>query len=81
MGSKKTNDIKKIQYSIKEMNLDERCDFLDHIWSNIKEEKFSLFVWILRNATDLSDDQVNVLSSEDIVELAKQVADEINKKK
>jgi len=82
MATKKSvSNIKKLTYSVKEFNLDERCDFLDYVWGNVGAEKFSLFVWILRTATDLKDEQIDSLSSEDIIELSKEVSEIVNKKK
>tara|TARA_Y100000401_G_C8323093_1_gene226576 strand:+ start:2164 stop:2409 length:246 start_codon:yes stop_codon:yes gene_type:complete len=81
MTQKTNKNLKKISYTIKEFNIDERAEFLDHVWENLDKNKFSLFVWVLRTATDIKDEVLNEMPSEDIIELAKIVSEKINKKK
>lgn len=72
-----------IKYELKPFTLDERCEFNDEVWaqSDKNAKGFSFFVWALRKATDLTDEQIDSMTAEDIVLMANQVVEKVNKKK
>jgi|21_taG_2_1085346.scaffolds.fasta_scaffold00149_28 hypothetical protein len=74
---------KSIKYGLKPFNLDERCEFNDKVWAQAgsTENGFSFFVWVLRTATDLTDELIDGLTAEDIVTMANEVIEKVNKKK
>ena len=71
----------KTEYSVKPITLDERCKINDLVVKNMEEASFSFFVDVVRKATELSDEDINNMNSDDIVILAGKCVDRINKKK
>lgn len=82
-GSANSPAPKSIKYELKPFNLDQRCEFNDKVWAQAgsTENGFSFFVWVLRNATDLTDELIDGLTAEDIVVMANEVIEKVNKKK
>ena len=82
--SKNINEIKlksgeKIQ--LKLINLDLRCTINDKLFEVQDKPNFTTWVWLLKEVTTLSDDMINNLSTEEIVEASTKIVEYINKKK
>jgi len=58
--------VKGKSYKVKEITLDLRMEILDDAIEASQTTKFSAFVKILRKATDLTDEQIMELSTEEI---------------
>ena len=74
----------KRQVTLKDINLDERCKLVDLMMTVSKEDNPNMFtnmVNCIRTATDMTDEQINEFSNEEIIELFKVIGDALNKKK
>lgn len=70
-----------IEIDLKVINLDLRCSINDKLLEVQDKPNFSTWVWLLREVTKLSDDDINDLSTEQIVETSTKVVEFVNKKK
>ena len=74
----------KREVTLKDINLDERCELMDLMMQVSKEgdtKFFTNLVQSIRVATDMTDDLINEFSNEEIMELFKIIGDALNKKK
>ena len=74
----------KREVTLKDINLDERCELVDLMMQVSKEDNPKMFtnmVNCIRTATDMTDEQINEFSNEEIIELFKVIGDALNKKK
>ena len=74
----------KREVTLKDINLDERCELMDLMMQVSKEgdtKFFTNLVQSIRVATDMTDDMINEFSNEEIMELFKIIGDALNKKK
>ena len=79
----KGEGVKAFKLEIKEFNLQERVELntLLYQFFNNKEGMFGPAIDIVRSATDLSDEQINEFSNDQIFSIAICVANHVNKKK
>ena len=73
--------VDKIEYEIKEITLAERCDLNDLVIERADKPSFSLWVKVIQLCTDLTDEQINEISSSEIIKLGTKCIDVVNKKK
>ena len=74
----------KREVTLKDINLDERCELVDLMMQVSREDNPKMFtnmVNCIRTATDMTDEQINEFSNEEIIELFKVIGDALNKKK
>ena len=74
----------KREVTLKDINLDERCELVDLMMQVSRENNPKMFtnmVNCIRTATDMTDEQINDFSNEEIIELFKVIGDALNKKK
>ena len=72
------------EVTIKDINLDERCELMDLMMQVSKENNSKFFtnmVDSIRVATDMTDEQINEFSNEEIMELFRVIGDALNQKK
>ena len=71
-----------LEIKIQKVNLDERCEINDKL-AGMQEGKpyFSLWIWLLRKVTKLSDNEINELSMDEITEISIAIFESLNKKK
>ena len=73
--------VDKIEYEIKEITLAERCDLNDLVIERADKPSFGLWVKVIQLCTDLTDEQINEISSSEIIKLGTKCIDVVNKKK
>ena len=69
---------------LKDINLDERCELVDlmmQVSSDKNPKMFTSMVNCIRIGTDMTDEQINDFTNEEIIELFKVIGDALNKKK
>ena len=66
---------------LKVINLDLRCEINDKLFEVRDKPNFSIWIWLLRNVTQFSDNDINKLSTEEIVEASTMIIEFVNKKK
>ena len=69
---------------LKDINLDDRCELVDLMMQVSKDNNPKMFtnmVNCIRTATDMTDEQINDFTNEEIIELFKVIGEAINKKK
>ncbi len=74
----------KREVTLKDINLDDRCELMDLMMQVSKENNTKFFtnmVNCIRVATDMTDDMINEFSNEEIMELFRVIGDALNKKK
>tara|TARA_Y100001938_G_scaffold47486_1_gene66088 strand:+ start:2145 stop:2420 length:276 start_codon:yes stop_codon:yes gene_type:complete len=74
----------KKEVTLKDINLDDRCELVDLMMAVSKEDNPKMFtnmVNCIRTATDMTDEQINEFTNEEIIELFKVIGDALNKKK
>ena len=74
----------KREVTLKDINLDERCELVDLMMQVSRENNPKMFtnmVNCIRVGTDMTDEQINEFSNEEIIELFKVIGDALNKKK
>jgi len=74
----------KRQVTLKDINLDERCELVDLMMQVSREDNPKMFtnmVNCIRVGTDMTDEQINEFNHEEIIELFKVIGDALNKKK
>ena len=79
----KGEGIKTFKLEINEFNLSERIELNNLLYQffNNKEGMFGPAIDIVRMATELSDDEINDYSNEEIFQIAIAVSNHVNKKK
>ena len=74
----------KREITLKDINLDARCELVDLMMQVSKENNPKMFtnmVNCIRVGTDMTDEQINEFTNEEIIELFKVIGDALNKKK
>jgi formylmethanofuran dehydrogenase subunit B len=74
----------KREVTLKDINLDERCKLMDLMMQVSKDGNTKFFtnlVQSIRIATDMTDEQINEFSNEEIMQLFQVIGDALNKKK
>ena len=74
----------KREVTLKDINLDERCELVDLMMEVSKDSNPKMFtnmVNCIRVGTDMTDEQINEFSNDEIIELFKVIGDALNKKK
>lgn len=69
------------QIQLNVINLDTRCAINDKLFEIQDKPNFTTWVWLLKEVTSLSDDDINKLSTEEIVEASTKIVEFVNKKK
>ena len=79
----KGEGIKAFKLEVKEFNLSERIELNNLLYQffNNKEGMFGPAIDIVRMATELSDDDINNYSNDEIFQIAIAVSNHVNKKK
>ncbi len=79
----KGEGIKTFKLEVKEFNLSERIELNNLLYQffNNKEGMFGPAIDIFRMATELSDDDINNYSNDEIFQIAIAVSNHVNKKK
>tara|TARA_X000001382_G_scaffold130861_1_gene127396 strand:- start:224 stop:487 length:264 start_codon:yes stop_codon:yes gene_type:complete len=79
----KGEGVKPFKLDIKEFNLTERIELNNLLYKffNNKDGMFSPAIDIVRLATDMSDEQINNYSNDEIFSIAISVSNFVNKKK
>ena len=79
----KGEGVKPFKLDIKEFNLTERIELNNLLYKffNNKDGMFSPAIDIVRLATDMSDEQINIYSNDEIFSIAISVSNFVNKKK
>jgi hypothetical protein len=77
----KLESTKKVQ--LKDINLDERCELMDLMMTTNKDNSkfFTNIVNCIRVATDMTDEEINKFTNEELIELFKVIGDALNQKK
>tara|TARA_Y100000401_G_scaffold117351_1_gene125761 strand:+ start:1258 stop:1533 length:276 start_codon:yes stop_codon:yes gene_type:complete len=74
----------KREVTLKDINLDERCELMDLMMQVSKERNSKFFTNVvncIRVATDMTDEQINEFSNEELFQLFKVIGDALNEKK
>ena len=69
------------EIKLKVITLDLRMEINDKLFDVSEKPNFSIWIWLLRNATKLSDVEINNLSTDEIVDASTKIVEFINKKK
>ena len=69
------------EIKLKVITLDLRMEINDRLFDVSEKPNFSIWIWLLRNSTKLSDVEINNLSTEEIVDASTKIVEFINKKK
>ena len=79
----KSKEFKSFNIDLKILNLDERSELNDKFMeeANNGVPKFSFWVDVVRQGTDLSDEEINKFSTDELIGIANKVFEEANKKK
>lgn len=79
----KGKEFKSFNIDLKILNLDERCELNDKFISQANNgvPKFSFWVDVIRIGTELSDEDINKFSTDELIGIANKVFEETNKKK
>ena len=70
-----------VEIKINSINLDTRCEINDKLFEAQDKPNFSLWVWLIRTTTSLSDNEINNLGTEDIIDASTKIIEHVNKKK
>ena len=79
----KGEGIKTFKLEVKDFNLNDRIELNNLLYQffNNKEGMFSPAIDIVRMATELSDEEINNYSNDEIFQIAIEVSNHVNKKK
>ena len=80
----KDQAFKKFEIELKELDLKSRCKLNDEIIKKSQSNEmpgFSYWVDVIRIGTDLSDEEINKYSSDEIAAIANAIFEEANRKK
>ena len=69
------------EIKLKVITLDLRMEINDRLFDVSEKPNFSIWIWLLRNSTKLSDVEINNLSTDEIVDASTKIVEFINKKK
>ena len=69
------------EIKLKVITLDLRMEINDKLFDVSEKPNFSIWIWLLRQTTKLSDVEINNLSTEEIVDASTKIVEFINKKK
>ena len=69
------------EIKLKVITLDLRMEINDRLFDVSEKPNFSIWIWLLRNATKFSDVEINNLSTDEIVDASTKIVEFINKKK
>tara|TARA_R110000824_G_scaffold176451_1_gene355414 strand:+ start:5146 stop:5412 length:267 start_codon:yes stop_codon:yes gene_type:complete len=75
------NGIKTFEVELKDLTLDERAEVNDAIMDENQSKNFSFWINIIRKGTELSDDEINSYSQNEIYALGSKIINDMNKKK
>ena len=73
--------IKPFEVELKDLTLNERAEVNDTIFDENQSKNFSFWIDIIRKGTELSDDEINSYSQEEIYALGAKIINDMNKKK
>ena len=79
----KNKEFKTFKIDLKELNLDERSALNDKFMQEAHEglPNFSFWVDVVRQGTDLPDEEINKYSTDELIGIANKIFEEANKKK
>ena len=77
----KGEGFKPFDIEIKELNLTERAEIKDLIFSQEVSKNFSFWLDIIKRGTDLTEDDINKYSNDELYGLGASIIVEMNKKK
>tara|TARA_R100000808_G_C2099379_1_gene117003 strand:- start:590 stop:850 length:261 start_codon:yes stop_codon:yes gene_type:complete len=79
----KNKEFKTFRIDLKELNLDERSALNDKFMQEANEglPKFSFWVDVVRQGTELPDEEINKFSTDELIAIANKIFEEANKKK
>ena len=69
------------EIKLKVITLDLRMEINDRLFDVSEKPNFSIWIWLLRQTTKLSDVEINNLSTDEIVDASTKIVEFINKKK
>jgi hypothetical protein len=73
--------IGKKKIEVKPISLKDRCELNDLLIENMDNTSFTIWIDIIKKCTKLSDEELNELSTDDILKLAEGCVNIVNKKK
>ena len=73
--------VDKVEYEIKDITLAERCELNDLVIERAEKPSFSMWVKVIQISTDLDDEAINGMESQQIIKLGSKCIDLANKKK
>ena len=65
--------VKKKEYQVKDIDMDLRCVVVDEALKAVSEPNLTSYVKVIRSATDVSDDEMLEMTTNDIFELGQKV--------
>ena len=68
-------------FEVKAVGLKDRCEINDLLIKNMENTSFSICVEVIEKTTNLKEAEINDLSTDEIIQLAEQCINSINKKK
>ena len=68
-------------FEVKAVGLRDRCEINDLLINNMDKASFSIWIDIIEKTTKLTEAEINDLSTDEIIQLAEQCINLINKKK
>ena len=77
----KGEGFKPFDIEIKELNLTERAEINDLIFNQEVSKNFSFWLDIIKRGTDLTEDDINKYSNDELYALGASIIVEMNKKK
>tara|TARA_R110002074_G_C12155860_1_gene630683 strand:- start:239 stop:499 length:261 start_codon:yes stop_codon:yes gene_type:complete len=77
----KGEGFKLFEIEVKDLNLDERAEINDLIYDQKVEKNFSFWLDIIKKGTNLTGDEINNYSNEEIYGLGSAIIVNMNKKK
>ena len=78
----KNKEFKTFKIDLKELGLDERSELNDKFMEAAVDgvPKFSFWVDVVRQGTDLPDEEINKYSTDELIAIANKIFEEANKK-
>ena len=79
----KNKEFKTFKIDLKELDLDQRSELNDKfmVEANNSIPKFSFWVDVVRQGTELPDEEINKFSTDELIAIANKIFEEANKKK
>tara|TARA_R100001594_G_scaffold150294_1_gene210909 strand:+ start:56 stop:325 length:270 start_codon:yes stop_codon:yes gene_type:complete len=82
MKTKVTGEgFKPFEVELKTLNLSQRAEINDMLTDESRTKNFSFYLDVIRLGTDLSDEELNDYSSDELIAMATKVYESANKKK